>query len=240
MSVDLSTVTGIVAVIPAAGSGTRMESDKPKQYLKVQDKMVLDITLEKFLGFDSVEKIILVTAPDDQEFCHLQNIDNERIVVIDGGMERVDSVANALRFLYDHGLPDETPVMVHDAARPCITREDLEKLCSWYEKHHKACMLANPVTDTLQKVDKANHVEAVVDRNTVVRALTPQMARFVDLKSALKKAADDKFVVTDEVSALTYAGYEVEVVFGREDNIKITRASDLKLAEFYLSTHTSD
>lgn len=235
MPVDLSTITGIVVVIPAAGNGSRMKSDTPKQYLKIGKKMVLDITLEKFLNFDSVEKIVLVTSPNDSSFQELKNINDDRIVVIDGGAERVDTVTNALRFLYDHGLPDETPVMVHDAARPCITSEDIEKLCSWYDSHNTACLLACPVTDTLQKVDSNHQVESVIDRQQVVRALTPQMAKFVDLISAISKAAQDKFLVTDEVSALTYAGYEVGVVYGRDDNLKITHSQDLDLAEFYLA-----
>ena len=236
---DISQIKGAVAIIPAAGIGERMNADKPKQYLKINGRSVLGLTLDKFLSFDPVEVIVIVISPNDKYFQHLANIENDKIIVIDGGDERVDSVHNALRYLFDNGLPDDTPVMIHDAARPCITHEDIEKLYLAYQKFNKACFLASPVIDTLHQVDDEQHVEKPVDRRNIVRALTPQIGKFIDLNEAIKTADEQKLPVTDDVSALLAAGHNVQVVFGRADNIKITHPDDLALAEFYLSKQNS-
>lgn len=231
---DFSEIKGIVAVIPAAGLGSRMKSKIPKQYLKIKDKTILGITLDKFLSYEPVELIVLVVSPDDQDYQKLKDINHERLVIIEGGEERIHSVFNALQFLFDQGLPDNTPVMVHDAARPCILHKDLESLRSEFEKNQIPCMLVASVVDTLQKIDKYGQVTKRIDRTNLVRALTPQMAKFVDLKDAVKKGLDNKRIFTDEVSALTYSGHRVNTIKATNGNIKITHPEDLPIAEFYL------
>ncbi|WP_444994197.1 2-C-methyl-D-erythritol 4-phosphate cytidylyltransferase [Aliikangiella sp. IMCC44359] len=232
---DLSNFSGTVAIIPAAGSGSRMGTDVPKQYLTINQATILDITLEKFLSYAPVKLIILVISPDDNRYTQLKEIDNKKIVVIDGGEERVHSVYNALRYLYDHGLPDHTAVMVHDAARPCISHHDLDKLNQSFLSNSDACLLTAPITDTIQQLDEKLTVQKAVDRSLLVRALTPQMAQFIELKQALRSAIDSKALITDEASALVASGYQVNAVTGRSDNIKITHPDDLTFAEFYLS-----
>ena len=231
---DFSTIKGTVAIIPAAGIGERVGADRPKQYLKIGDRTILGLTLDQFLSFDPIEVVVVVVSPNDQYLQHLRCIENKKIVIIDGGDERVNSVNNALSYLYDNGLADDTPVMIHDAARPCITHEDLKRLTVIYEETGKACFLAAPVNDTLQQVDDEQHVIKTLDRKNIVRAFTPQLARFADLKSAIDKVINEKLPVTDDVSALVAAGHEVKMVIGRADNIKITVADDLALAEFFL------
>jgi len=234
MQGDLSTIKGAVAIIPAAGIGERMKASKPKQYLKVGDRTILGITLDKFLSYDSVELVVLVISPSDQYFQDLRYIDHEKIVVIDGCDERVGSVHNALTFLFDNGLPDNTAILVHDAARPCVTHSDIDKVYHSFKQSNKPAFLAVPVVDTLHKIDDNQHVEGPVDRSDLVRALTPQVSAFIDLHNAIKSAIENKLPVTDDISALKLAGHEVEVVFGRNDNIKITEPDDLALAEFYI------
>ncbi|TQV71582.1 2-C-methyl-D-erythritol 4-phosphate cytidylyltransferase [Aliikangiella marina] len=231
---DLSTLTGIVAIIPAAGIGERMNAEIPKQYLKIGERTVLGLTLERFLNYEPVEIIVLVTSPSDTHYDNLRDIENEKIVVIDGGEERADSVSNAISFLYDSGLPDDTPVLIHDAARPCVTSTDIEKLCNHFRNTNKACFLAAPVVDTIHQVDEDATVNGFIDRRNVVRALTPQLAKFIELKNSLEEAKAKKLSVTDEVSALKHAGHSVDAVIGRPDNIKITTPEDLRLAAFFL------
>ncbi|TQV80303.1 2-C-methyl-D-erythritol 4-phosphate cytidylyltransferase [Aliikangiella coralliicola] len=237
MHQDLSSVSGVVAIVPAAGVGSRMGTDVPKQYLKLNNKTILDITLDKLLKFEPISLVVLVISPQDSHYTKLENIEHKNIVVIEGGEERSNSVHNALRYLFDSGLADDVPVMVHDAARPCITHEDLEKLYQSFQADQQACLLAAPVIDTLQSITPEKQVVNVVERDHLVRAFTPQMARFIDLNNSLGKAIDNRNMVTDEVSALTLSGHPVRVVLGRSDNIKITNTEDLPLAEFYLNKY---
>ena len=234
-SCDFSQISGVVVIIPAAGVGRRMGGELPKQYLKINQKTVLDITLEKFLSYQPAELVVLVTSPEDQHYRQLENLGNEKLHIVDGGKERINSVVNALNYLYDGGLTDDVAVMVHDAARPCIRQSDLDSLLNTYMNNNTPCLLAAPVVDTLQKINGKQQVESVIDRDTVVKAYTPQLASFAILKESLDKAITSEQVITDEVSALTNAGHSVKFVLGRSDNIKITIADDLPLAEFYLN-----
>lgn len=231
---DLSNCTGLVTIIPAAGTGSRMNLEIPKQYLKINQQAILDITLSKFLTFKAVELIVLVVSPHDEHYKQLENIQNKKVKVIFGGKERIHSVNNALIFLKENKLPSSIPIMVHDAARPCITHGDLNKMMQVFQKKSSACLLAAPVVDTLQLVDENNQVKRVVDRTHLVRALTPQMACFGILNTAISTAIKNQNLATDEVSALTVINQKVEVVIGRSDNIKITHPEDLKMAELFL------
>ncbi len=231
MPLDLSFIQGTTVIIPAAGIGRRMGGEVPKQYLKVSDEYILDITLEKFLSYKEVELIVLVVSPDDTYVQKLKHINNDKIVLIDGGAERVDSVFNALKFLLDNVLPDHMPVMVHDAARPCITHGDLDLLLKQFLESREPCLLAAQVVDTLQEIDTNNQVFKRLNRQHIIRAMTPQIAEFGDLKTAIKQALKENIEITGGVSALTHAGHQVTAVIGRSDNIKVTLPEDLLLAE---------
>ncbi len=224
----------MVAIVPAAGVGSRMQSEIPKQYLKIKDRSILGITLDKLMSYKSIDLVVLVVSSEDDHYQGLKDIDSNDIIIIEGGQERIHSVYNAIRYLFDNGLPDETPVMVHDAARPCVLHSDLDKLSDTFKNNQLPCMLVAPVVDTLQKINQQQQVESRVDRSNLVRALTPQMAKFIDLKDSLKKALDKAQLFTDEVSALTYSGHNVNVVYASNGNIKITHPEDLPIAEFYL------
>lgn len=235
---DLSSVSNFVVVIPAAGVGKRFGGNIAKQYLEIDGKMILDITLDIFLTSAYFEKIVLVVSPEDEHFKLLKSIDNNKLIIIDGGEQRQQSVNNALRFLYDNGLPDSTSVLVHDAVRPCLSGSDLEKLIQSFHKDKKACFLAEPVADSLKKLNLENQVVENVSRDNLVRAQTPQMSQFLELKNALSKVTKSGIEVTDEVSALVDCDIDVRAVISEHPNLKITHPRDLELAQKILANQS--
>ena len=151
---------------------------------------------------------------------------------IKSGKERADSVFSALSSLENQASSDDW-VLVHDAARLCITTEDVKRLITELKDDEVGGILALPVSDTLKSV-QGGFITGTPDRSQIWRALTPQMFRFGLLKEALESARRQGLTVTDEASALELAGYKPRIVEGRPDNIKITRPEDLPLATFYL------
>jgi 2-C-methyl-D-erythritol 4-phosphate cytidylyltransferase len=125
-------------------------------------------------------------------------------------------------------------VLVHDAARPCVRKEDIDKMLHELSSHPVGGILAVPVHDTIKRSGEALEIQATVDRRHLWHAQTPQMFRLQALKDALHKASSDGFAVTDEASAMEHMGAKPKLVEGHADNIKITRPEDLALAEFYL------
>ena len=233
---DLSGVTNSVAIIPAAGVGKRFGGTQPKQYQLINDKKILDITLSIFINSPRVEKILLIVSPEDKLFEQLDSILNNKIVLIDGGLERQNSVNNGLRYLYDNGLPEITPVLVHDAVRPCLTEKDLDALLDFYQRHQKACFLAEPVANSLKRIDQEKIVDDSVERENLVNALTPQLASFIDFKNALSHVNKMGIAVTDDVAALTDCDIDVTAVFAQDLNPKITHQKDLELAKQVLNS----
>ena len=220
------------AVVPAAGVGKRMGTEVPKQYLEVAGKPVLQHTLERLLSVETIAGINVALGAEDGYWPDLPFGDHPRICAVPGGRERADSVYSALVHLEDRARPDDW-VLVHDAARLCITRSDVLKLMDILKDDPVGGILALPVSDTLKTVDD-QHIVGTPDRRQVWRALTPQMFRYGLLRQALLDAAEQHRLVTDESSALELAGYRPRIVEGRPDNLKITRPEDLPLAAFYL------
>ena len=219
-------------VVPAAGVGKRMGADIPKQYLPVLGKPVLQHTLERLLSVEALSAVVVALGKEDGFWPDLPFANHPRIRVADGGKERADSVLSALNRLEGIAKADDW-VLVHDAARLCITRADVLKLINILEHDPVGGILALPSSDTLKGVSNGIIVDTV-DRNHVWRALTPQMFRYLALKEALTTAAELGLTVTDEASALELKGQTPRIVEGRPDNIKITRPEDLPLAAFYL------
>ncbi len=219
-------------VVPAAGVGKRMGADIPKQYLPVLGKPVLQHTLERLLSVEALSAVVVALGCEDGFWPDLPFADNSRILVAEGGKERADSVLSALNRLAGLASADDW-VLVHDAARLCITRSDVLKLIKVLEHDPVGGILALPSSDTLKGVADGIIVDTV-DRNHVWRALTPQMFRYGALKEALTTAVKLGLTVTDEASALELKGQTPRIVEGRPDNIKITRPEDLALATFYL------
>jgi 2-C-methyl-D-erythritol 4-phosphate cytidylyltransferase len=222
------------AIVPAAGSGSRMAADVPKQYLQIHGKTILEHTIERLASHPKIDGIVVAVAAEDNRFDSLRFQTDKSIIKTLGGKERCHSVKNALDELTRHGN-DQDWVLVHDAARPCLRHEDLDRLFNQLSGHMVGGLLAYPVKDTMKRSDEQQRVIETVDRNRLWHALTPQMFRLHLLRDALNKAINDGFLVTDEASAVEHAGYQPKLVEGRADNIKITTPEDLALAEFYLS-----
>ena len=216
------------AVIPAAGIGARMAADRPKQYLQLGGRTILEHSLGCFLDHPGLKGMVVSVACDDPFWPSLQCVADPRIVRVDGGRERADSVLNALLHLHAQGASDDDWVLVHDAARPNLSREDLDKLLSELADDPVGGLLAVPARDTLKRVNKNGRVVETVDRSLIWQAYTPQMFRLGMLHRALADSLVADATVTDESSAMEWAGLAPRLIEGRSDNIKVTRPEDLE------------
>jgi 2-C-methyl-D-erythritol 4-phosphate cytidylyltransferase len=222
-------------VVPAAGIGKRIGTHIPKQYVLLNGKTVLEHTLSKFIYHSRIEKIIVVINSQDSWWRHLRLESYcEKIIVAVGGTERCHSVNNGLQTLARFAEPHDW-VLVHDAVRPCLRQEDIDKLIVQVAGHPVGGILGTKVRDTLKHTDLQNQILQTVSRENIWQALTPQMFRMHILSQALQNAIRNRATVTDEASAIESLGLVPVIVEGRCDNIKITHAEDLSLAEKYLS-----
>lgn len=215
-------------VIPAAGVGSRMRADRPKQYLQLGGRSILEHTLDCFLDHPTLAGITVCIATGDPYWSHLPCATDSRIQRAPGGRERCDSVLNGLRHLSELGADDHDWVLVHDAARPNLAREDLDRLLEALVDDPVGGLLAVPARDTLKRVVPDGRVVETVDRSVIWQAYTPQMFRLRMLRDALEGAIAAAVPVTDEASALEWAGHAPKVIEGRADNLKVTRPEDLE------------
>ena len=213
-------------VIPAAGVGKRMQVNHPKQYLKIQNKTVLEHTISRFSDFKKVKAVVVAISPGDEYWVGLSDQIDTKVFVAPGGKERCHSVLNGLELLKDKASLHDW-VMVHDAARPCLHVDDIQKLIDELWQHGTGGLLGLPVADTLKFCGGNNRVKRTVSREGLWRALTPQMFRYGKLLTSLRSAISNPEKITDEASAIEAAGYEPVMVEGRWDNIKITHPQDL-------------
>lgn len=221
------------AVLPAAGGGVRMGGARPKQYLPLRGKTVLEWSLAPFLDTGWIDGVVLVLARTDSDYEKLAIARHPKIVIAHGGSARAESVLAGLEAVAER-TRGFAPVyaLVHDAARPCLHWADLERLCEEAEDRHGG-LLAVPVSDTLKCAEKGV-VAQTPDRSAFWRAQTPQMFRLDLLREALRAALAQGVEVPDESSAMERAGYRPRLVRGRESNLKVTYPEDLQLAEFWL------
>lgn len=224
----------IWVVIPAAGIGTRMSSETPKQYMKIQNKCILEHTLERFCFYPEIDGVVVALAEGDPYWSSLSISSNEKLMVTSGGEERCHSVLNGLRYLDEFAQGDDW-VLVHDAARPCLRVEDIKKLINTVIEKGGGGLLAVPVRDTMKRADNKNCVTETVDRSGLWHALTPQMFRLADLRTAIENALAEGMLVTDEAQAMELCGVSPLLIEGHSDNIKITLPLDILLAELFLS-----
>ncbi|MGE6791665.1 2-C-methyl-D-erythritol 4-phosphate cytidylyltransferase [Pseudomonas guineae] len=216
------------ALIPAAGIGSRMRADRPKQYLQLANKTIIEHTLACFTGHPQIRGVVVSLAVDDPYWPSLPCANNPRIQRADGGAERADSVLNGLLRLSELGAEDQDWVLVHDAARPNLARSDLDLLLVELAADSVGGLLAVPARDTLKRAGADGRVQATVDRATIWQAFTPQMFRVGPLQRALADALIAGVAVTDEASAMEWAGQAPRLIEGRADNIKVTRPEDLQ------------
>ncbi len=232
----MSTAHRIWAVVPAAGIGKRMQSTLPKQYLKLNGTPVLQHSLQHLLDIPRVTGLVVAIRDDDQHWSSIKLTTDKPVIVVQGGAERCDSVLNALQ-----SLPQQTAfnaeqdwVLVHDAVRPCVRHTDIEGLIDVVGTDPAGGLLAMPVRDTMKRQHNNATVAQTVEREGLWQAQTPQLFPWRVLHQALLDARQNSQLLTDESSAMELAGYAPRLVEGSIDNIKITRAEDLRLAELYL------
>ena len=217
------------AVVPAAGTGQRMQAEQPKQYLPVQGRTVLEHSLSVLLARTDIQQLVLCVAEDDTTWADLEVTHQARVVNTLGGETRAESVLNGLRTLA--AIANENDwVLVHDAARPCLSESILDRLIVKLKDHEVGGILAVPAKDTLKQRGADGLVTATLDRDTIYLAQTPQMFRFGLLYSALSSAIEQGWKVTDESSAIELAGHSPLLVEGDYRNLKITTPEDLHLA----------
>jgi len=221
-------------IIPAAGSGQRMLRSTPKQYLIVHGKTIMEYTLQRFLERQDVQKIVVCTSSDDQIWQNLKCASDEKIVRHDGGQSRAQSVLNGLQALNDKAH-DNDWVLVHDAARPCLSEESLDRLIKELGNHDVGGILAIPAKDTLKQAQDHCAIDRTLDRATIWQAQTPQMFRYGLLKTSLSKAIEQEVEITDESSALEWAGYSPCLIEGDARNLKVTTPEDLILIDALLA-----
>ncbi|MGV2870914.1 2-C-methyl-D-erythritol 4-phosphate cytidylyltransferase [Colwellia sp. E150_009] len=221
-------------VVPAAGVGKRMLTSCPKQYLTINNETILSHTVNRLLSHKSISKVVLVLSDDDDYFEQTALVNNPNIIRVSGGKERVDSVLNGLQQV--NALEW---VLVHDAARPCVTHDDISKLIDHCLNNNNGGILAAPVVDTMKLANNTSQHEAIqvnktIERNLLWHAYTPQMFKANTLIKAIEHAQLTGLPITDEASAIESLSLPCSLVSGRRDNIKITRPEDLTLASFYL------
>lgn len=230
------------AVIPAAGVGKRMGSKIPKQYLPLAGKTVLEQTLNVFIQHPDISGIVLAVTKGDPYWQEISvNFNQENmtpVIIAAGGQERCHSVLNALKELSLHAS-DSDWVLVHDAARPCLTKHDIDQLITTLSNSSAGGLLGLPMADTVKRCDAQQNVLATVDRSDLWRALTPQMFPLKLLKDALTHAIKNNALVTDEASAIELQGLKPKMVEGQPGNIKITHPGDLQLAEQFFANQSS-
>jgi 2-C-methyl-D-erythritol 4-phosphate cytidylyltransferase len=221
---------GYWLVVAAAGGGRRFGGEVPKQYSPLAGRSVIEWALAPFLDDARCTGVVVALAPDDHWFETLPLSRHARLTTVAGGRERGDSVRRALEAL---PAAESDWVLVHDAARPCVSPGEIEALLGAAPDEIGA-VLAVPVADTLKRSD-AGHVIGTEDRAALWRALTPQMFRVGLLRSALAQASDAGRAPTDESQAVEWLGHQPRLVHGSTRNIKVTEPGDLALAEFMLS-----
>lgn len=219
----------LVAIIPAAGSGQRMKSAVPKQYLRLGEKTILTHTAENLLSHPLINELVVVISQDDTYFAASALNKNPSVIHAIGGQTRAESVLAGLK------ATKAKWVLVHDAARPCLRHQDLDVLIAAAVNHPDGALLATPVKDTMKRADANSCILSTESREQLWHALTPQMFKRLDLLQALEKALSEGATITDEASAMEWCNKHPLLVQGHADNIKVTLPEDLALANFILS-----
>lgn len=221
------------ALLPAAGSGSRMESAQAKQYLPLAGRPLISYALQTLCAVEQITMVFVVLAPADNEWQHYDwsTFGDKLVPLYCGGKTRAESVANGLDAMHDR-VRTEDWVLVHDAARPCLTVQLVESLLREAGNDPVGGILAQPVADTLKRAGRDGRVEATVSRDQLWQAQTPQMFRCGMLMRALAKNPG----VTDEAAAVEALGYQPRLVASDASNLKVTYPRDLQLAQWILAS----
>jgi 2-C-methyl-D-erythritol 4-phosphate cytidylyltransferase len=224
----------VIAVIPAAGSGTRMGSSRPKQFMDLCGKPMLAVTLERFQRCDLVDGIVLVVSGADITYCTSEIVNRYGLskvtIVVAGGQRRQESVRNGIEAVSN----SSTRILIHDGARPLVTPELIERVIKG-SRRYRAVIPGIPLKDTLKEVDSRGRVVKTVERAALWVIQTPQIFQGEDIRAAHKKAREEDWEgVTDDAFLIEKMGIPVDVIEGEDTNIKITTMKDLDLARSFL------
>lgn len=220
-------------VLPAAGRGSRVGGDRPKQYQLLARRPLIAHTLERLATHPQIAGLMVVLADGDPHWQDVESIHAKPVLTALGGTERAHSVLAGLRALPESVTPTDF-VLVHDAARPCVRAIDIDRLIE-LAGATEGGLLGAPLRETLKRADAFGRCEITEPREQRWRAFTPQMFRRGPLTLALHQTVDRGVEVSDEAMAMEQAGFSPLLVEGAEDNIKVTTAADFALAEFLLS-----
>jgi 2-C-methyl-D-erythritol 4-phosphate cytidylyltransferase len=229
----------VAAILPAAGLGTRMGAETPKQFLELDGAPLVIFSLRRLAACPEISEFLIATLAEE-EAALTERIAKEKIGrpvrVVRGGGTRQESVGNALAQIGN----DVEIVLVHDAVRPLVTREQTERAIA-AAREHGAAIVGIPALDTVKEVKRTSQpgdvalITATVPRERIVLAQTPQVFRTALLREAYALAASDGFSASDEAGLVERLGHSVYVVAGSARNLKVTRPGDMELARFYLA-----
>lgn len=219
----------IHVLIASAGFGQRYGSLIPKQYTRILNKTILEHTISTFLKSKLIDSIYVISAPTDTQIEKLHFFNDKRIKLLKcGGVKRANSIKNALSEI---DATNNDWIMIHDAARPLVTIEDINLLIEQTSSKDAGFILVSKVVDTL-KVVKDNIIKKTLNRGNIYHALTPQMFRFKELFEAYNKLDIDKY--TDDAEIMENFGFKIKIILGKKNNIKITYPEDVEFLEFIL------
>jgi 2-C-methyl-D-erythritol 4-phosphate cytidylyltransferase len=230
-------MAGYFGLVPAAGSGARMGEALPKQYLTIGNRPVLWYALRRLCGHRAIKRTFVVLHPEDQLFSRYDwsEFGDRLVMLFCGGATRAESVLRGLERMRADVRANDW-VLVHDAARPCLSVELLDRLIAELAEDEAGGLLSIPVADTLKRNDGERRVLRTEPREELWQAQTPQMFRFSALRKALRAA--DPATTTDEASAMEQFGLRPRLVMGSAANLKVTYPEDLALAELILKGET--
>ena len=228
-------MNNFVAIIPAAGDSSRYSGEIPKQFLRVDGRTVLELSIKPLLDFSECLGVCVLVPPEDHYHKALEIKDNPNIFLVEGGTSRIDSVSKGVKFWQQSELSYDY-ILIHDAARPCLRSSDVQQLLDSIDSEVDGVVLGVPCSDTIKKVSaEGSLVLNTLDRSKLWRAFTPQIFRKEVLqKNALEENIEKEF--TDEASLVEANGGKLKMVKGFEDNIKLTFSEDLGLIKSILSS----
>lgn len=227
-------MANIFFIIPAGGIGSRMQADRPKQYLElIHQKTVLEMTIGLFQNCSYIQKGVVGISDNDAYFSSLQ-LNSSKLMTYSAGETRSHTVFFGLQTLATIAKEDDW-VIVHDAARPGLSNIELQTFIQQVmsEENSVGGIMALQAVDTVKQV-KQHTIETTIDRDTIYLAQTPQMFRYGVLNKAYKHALSNNLSITDEASAIEINGLTAHVYKGYIHNFKITHPTDLHLMRFLL------
>ncbi|MDG1694639.1 MAG: 2-C-methyl-D-erythritol 4-phosphate cytidylyltransferase [Porticoccaceae bacterium] len=228
-------ISKIWAIVPAAGQGQRFSDTKPKQFFELNGQLIAEHSLSRLLAVPQIEQIIVPSDIDCIWWSQVLSIKHSKTRQVKGGEQRAHSVLNGILSLTELAS-DNDWVLVHDIARPCVTKTDINQLIMAVKDHPVGGILTAKIEETVKQVALDNHISATVDRTHHRLAQTPQMFRYGLLKHAISACLEENIIPTDEAFAIEHAGLKVLSVEGRRDNIKITRQEDLPIASAIINS----